>query len=75
MTLCSPSSERCVLKSSVHLFGTLSDVGGLLEQDLGDPDVEHVQGLEAENAKSSLEEIPKRSVTDKTVCQREKKEW
>jgi hypothetical protein len=66
---------RLPVASRVQLFGALPDVGGLLEQEYpAAPDVEQVQRLASENAKASLEEIPKRSEEDKAVWQREKKQ-
>ena len=58
--------------SRVQLFGTLPDVGGLLEQEPAAPDVEQVQRLASENAKALLEEIRKRSDEEKAFWQREK---
>jgi hypothetical protein len=52
----------------------LPDVGGLLEQEPAAPNVEQVQRLASDNAKTSLEEIRKRSEEEKAVWQREKKE-
>ena len=63
---------RLPVTTRVQLFGTLPDVGGLLEQEPAAPDVEQVQRLVAENAKASLEEIRKRSAADKSVWQRER---
>jgi hypothetical protein len=65
---------RLPVASRVQLFGTLPDVGGLLEHEPAAPDVEQVQWLASENAKASLEEMRKRSEENKAVWQREKKE-
>jgi hypothetical protein len=65
---------RLPVTTRVQLFGTLPDVGGLLEQEPAAPDVGQVQRLAAENAEASLEEIRKRSAADKSVWQREREE-
>jgi hypothetical protein len=67
-------SYRLPVASRVQLFGSLTDVGGLLEQEPAAPDVEQSQRLASENTKDSLEEIHKRSEEDKSVWQCEKKE-
>ncbi len=52
---------RLPVITRVQLFGALPDVGGLLEQEPGVPDLEQVQRLASEDAKASLEKIRKKS--------------
>jgi hypothetical protein len=58
---------RFPVATRVQLFGTLPDIGGLLDQEPAIPDVKQVQNLASENVKVSLEEFHKRSEEDKTV--------
>ena len=60
----------------MQLFGSLSDIGGLLELDPAVNDVEQVQVqmLASEYAKALLDEIRKRNSEEKTLWVREREE-